>query len=120
MLESVQSGLSVNRNTFQNFFSHFVEHFGGEVLPEVHTVPYADFLFRNDLIVSELKTLEEDKTADHAKKLQALAWDWNRRGLIRAFGRELLGVRQDLISRSPSADHIGADCMSPHTARRSF
>lgn len=76
----------MNKNTFQNFFSQFVGHFGGEVLPEVHTVPYADFLFRSDLIVSELKTLEENKTSDHAKKLKALVVDWQRRGLLLAFG----------------------------------
>lgn len=86
MLELLWLGLFVNRNTFQNFFSRFVKHFGGDVLPEVHTVPFADFLFRHDLIVSELKTLEEDKTAEHARKLQALAKDWQRRGLFVAFG----------------------------------
>jgi hypothetical protein len=76
----------MNKNTFQNLFSQFVTNFGGEVLPEVHTVRSADFLFRSDLVVSELKTLEEDKTSDHAKKLQALVWDWQRRGLFLAFG----------------------------------
>ena len=76
----------MNKNTFQSFFSHFVKRFGGEILAEVHTVPYADFLFRDDLMVSELKTLEEDKTLDHAKRLQALARDWQRRGLFVAFG----------------------------------
>jgi hypothetical protein len=76
----------VNKNTFENFFSQFVKHFGGEVLPEVHTIPSADFRFPSDLVVSELKTLEEDKTLDHAKKLQALAWGWQRRGIFVAFG----------------------------------
>jgi len=85
MLELVVGVVPMNKNTFENFFSQFVEDFGGEVLPELHTVPSADFLFRSDLVISELKTLEEDKTSDHAKKLQALAWDWQRRGLLPAF-----------------------------------
>jgi hypothetical protein len=77
----------VNRNKFRHFFERFVPAFGGEVLAEVHSVPYADFLFRNDRIVSELKTLEEDKNTDHARKLQALTTDWMRRGLILGFGK---------------------------------
>jgi hypothetical protein len=38
----------VNRNNFRHFFERFVPVFGGEVLAEVHSVPYADFLFRDD------------------------------------------------------------------------
>jgi hypothetical protein len=76
----------VNRNKFRHFFERFVPAFGGEVLAEVHSVPYADFLFRDDRVVSELKTLEEDKNTDHARKLQALTTDWMRRGLILGFG----------------------------------
>jgi len=77
----------VNRNKFRYFFERFVPACGGEVLAEVHSVPYADFLFRDDRVVSELKTLEEDKNTDHARKLQALTADWMRRGLILGFGR---------------------------------
>ena len=80
-------GCPVNKNKFRHFFERFVTDFGGEVLAEVHSVPYADFLFRGNRIVSELKTLEEDKSLDHARKLQALAWNWLRRGLVMAFGR---------------------------------
>jgi hypothetical protein len=37
--------------------------------------------------VSELKTLEQDKEAEHAKKIQELSLDWRRRGLLRGYGR---------------------------------
>jgi len=77
----------VDKNKFEHFFQRFVSGFGGEVLPEVHSVPCADFLFRGDGIISELKTLEEDKSLEYARKLQALSSDWLRRGLIVGFGR---------------------------------
>jgi hypothetical protein len=76
----------VDKNRFEKLFQHFVSDFGGEVLPEVHSVPYADFLFRGDGVVSELKTLEEDKSADYERKLQALSADWMRRRLILGYG----------------------------------
>jgi hypothetical protein len=87
-------GCPVDKNKFRHFFERFVTDFGGEVLAEVHSVPYADFRFRGDQIVSELKTLEEDRSGDHARKLQALAWDWQRRGLVTAFGTVQLSLPQ--------------------------
>ncbi|HET9406012.1 MAG TPA: hypothetical protein VFO39_02130 [Candidatus Sulfotelmatobacter sp.] len=48
---------------------------------------YADYLFSADRIVAELKTLEEDKSADHARKIHALSQDWLKRGLLIGFGR---------------------------------
>src|SRR5947208_2873993 len=88
-------GCPVDKNKFRHFFfERFVTDFGGEVLAEVHSVPYADFLFRDNRIVSELKTLEEDRSWDHARKLQALAWDWQRRGLVTAFGTVQISLPQ--------------------------
>jgi hypothetical protein len=84
----------VKKNKFQHFFERFVADFGGEVLAEVHSVPYADFLFRSDRIVSELKTLEEDRALEHAKKVQELVWDWQKRGLFIAFGRVRINIQQ--------------------------
>ena len=73
-------------------FERFVKDFGGEVLLEVNSVRYADFLFQSDKIVTEFKTLEEDKTLDHAKKIHDLAHDWRRRGLLYAFGTVTLSL----------------------------
>ena len=75
-------------------FEQFVADFGGDVLPEVHSVRYADFLFRSDNIVSELKTLEEDKAAEHATKLQQLSRNWQKRGLVRGYGNFRINLQQ--------------------------
>jgi hypothetical protein len=74
-------------NDFEEMFGDFVKSFGGEVLPEFKDAPCADYLFRNDNIVAELKTMERDMWVAHATKVQALFDNWMRRGLIRGYGR---------------------------------
>jgi hypothetical protein len=76
----------MHRGGFHHLFEQFVSKFGGEVLPEVHVVRYADFLFRPDHVVAELKTLEEDKEAEHNRRLLELSYEWSRRGLLHIIG----------------------------------
>jgi hypothetical protein len=71
---------------FESLFKQFVTEFGGEVLPELRDAKCADFLFRKQNIVAELKTLETDARQKHAQKMQALIESWRNRGLLVAFG----------------------------------
>jgi hypothetical protein len=77
----------MNKNRVRHLFERFVSDFGGEVLAEILSVPFADFLFRDDQIVSELKTLEEDKLTEYSRELQRLTESWMQQGLIYGFGR---------------------------------
>ena len=78
-------------------FNEFVTSHGGELaeklIPDNNGVKRADYLFRSPPIIAELKCLEQPvDVAAHARELQLLADDWQRRGLIRIFGK----VRLDL------------------------
>lgn len=55
---------SKKHNPFELFFQCFVQDFGGEVLPESTKGHVADYLFRDQNIVGELKTLTVDQTND--------------------------------------------------------
>lgn len=77
---------------FEGHFRRFVQGCGGELIPEAD-VERADFLFPKDDVVAELKTLQEDARLEHAQKLQALANDWSRRGLVRAYGRVVFSLQ---------------------------
>lgn len=78
---------------FEGHFQDFVRGFGGVVLPETDTES-ADFLFSQDNVVSELKTLEEEARLEHTRKLQALADGWMKRGLLIGFGRFQISLQQ--------------------------
>jgi hypothetical protein len=64
-----------------------VQAFGGELgenlRPTVNSPKNADYVFRKDDIIAELKCLENDLfTLAHAQKLGVLVQDWARRGFI--------------------------------------
>lgn len=54
---------------FEALFKCFVKEFGGEVLPETSEAKIADYLFRKQNIVAELKCLVIDQTAPMNIKL---------------------------------------------------
>ena len=72
-------------NGFEDVFGRFVQSIGGEIVPR-GVDESADYLFRPEKVVVELKTLVEDSTLAYAKKLYPLTNDWQRRGLVRGFG----------------------------------
>jgi hypothetical protein len=70
----------------------FVQSVGGETIPEFNDARCADFLFREQNVVAELKTLEEEARQEHSRKLQDLVNDWIRRGLIAVYGRTSIAL----------------------------
>ena len=60
---------------FEALFRKFVKEFGGEVLPEPSDAKIADYLFRNQNIVAELKCLVCDQTAPMNNKLTQVVKD---------------------------------------------
>jgi hypothetical protein len=66
-------------NPFECFFRGFVEDFGGEVLSEAQEGSTADYFFRSQDIVAELKTLTVDQTDDINRKLTPRVLEWIRK-----------------------------------------
>ena len=64
------------KNEFEAVFSEFVTEFGGEVLPELSDTKTADYLFREENIVAELKCLMRNQTEDMNNKVARVAHDW--------------------------------------------
>lgn len=60
---------------FEELFRDFVKGFGGEVLPEPSDTKIADYLFRKENIVAELKCLVLDQTAPMNTKLTQVVKD---------------------------------------------
>lgn len=79
-------------NGFEDVFGQFVQSIGAEIVPR-GVEESADYLFRPEKVVVELKTLVEDSTLAHAKKLYPLTNDWQRRGLVRGFGTFAVELR---------------------------
>jgi hypothetical protein len=76
----------------------FVQEFGGklirELIPNVNPDKNADYLFDSPLVVAELKCVERGGfTIEDKAKLDELAKDWMRRGLIQVFGRTVINLR---------------------------
>jgi hypothetical protein len=67
------------RNPFEPVFHSFISQFGGEVLEEASTSKTADYLFRKQNIVAELKCLMEDQTAAVNQKVNRMVQKWNGR-----------------------------------------
>lgn len=67
------------KNKFEGVFSDFVTEFGGEVLPEPADNKIADYFFRKQNIVAELKCLMEDQTDNMNKKVTPIIQDWVRK-----------------------------------------
>lgn len=61
---------------FEDSFRTFVEEFGGEVLPEPSDAKSADYLFRKQNIVAELKCLVQDQTVKVNQKLNPVVNAW--------------------------------------------
>jgi hypothetical protein len=67
------------KNEFEAVFSEFVADFGGEMLPEPSDAKIADYLFRKQNIVAELKCLMCDQTEEMNKKVTRVAQEWYRK-----------------------------------------
>jgi hypothetical protein len=81
-----------DQEAFETVFGRFIEAIGGEILAE-GPEETADFLFRVEKIVVELKTLQRDSRDEHAKKLAALMATWAKRGLLWVIGRTVVNLR---------------------------
>jgi hypothetical protein len=57
------------QDEFEALFRSFVKEFGGEILPEPCDTKIADYLFRSQNIVAELKCLVVDQTAEMNNKV---------------------------------------------------
>src|SRR5216683_1890469 len=77
---------------FEQAFGRFVQSIGGEIVPRC-AQESADYIFRAEKVVAELKTLEEDSLPSHVQKLSALFENWQRRGLIRVFGTATIDIQ---------------------------
>src|ERR1700731_1250965 len=66
-------------NPFEAVFHDFIRHFGGEVLPEAPDGRTADYLFREQKIIAELKTMTVDQTEDADRKLTPYVEEWARK-----------------------------------------
>src|SRR5215469_8792640 len=66
------------KNEFEQIFRDFVSWLGGEVLPEPSNTKTADYVFRKQNVVAELKCLMEDQTDAMNKKLTQVVQDWWR------------------------------------------
>jgi len=64
----------------------------GQVVPRGQKQS-ADYLFRQEKVVVELKTLLEDATPAHVRKLSALTNNWMNKGLVRGYGRLILNLQ---------------------------
>jgi hypothetical protein len=87
-------------NPFESFFHEFVKDFGGEVLPEAQDGYTADYFFRSQGIVAELKTLTIDQTEEMDRKLTPRVLEWVRKNgqMPRGFtqGREYSVAFKDM------------------------
>jgi hypothetical protein len=82
-----------NKPDFEAVFARFIERIGGEILatgPEES----ADFMFRRDRIVVELKTLQQDQRDEHVRKLTVLINTWTQKGQLRICGTPVISLRK--------------------------
>lgn len=102
-------------------FNEFVKEFGGELVSELVgknlTFDNADYLFRNEAVVAELKCLEKDtfRAEEHKRKLNELYKKWLREGTIKplGFGRFVINT-QDLPLK---CQHDVANLVKPPVER---
>jgi hypothetical protein len=64
------------KNDFEVAFKQFVTGFGGEVLLETSDSKVADYLFREQNIVAELKCLMQDQTDAMNQKVVQITLEW--------------------------------------------
>jgi hypothetical protein len=67
------------QNTFEPLFRDFVKDFGGDILPESNNSQTADYFFRSQNIVGELKCLMKDQTGTVNSKVAELVRDWAKK-----------------------------------------
>ena len=79
--------MAKKHNPFEAIFHEFVADFGGEVLPEAAQGYTADYYFRKQDVVAELKCLTVDQSKDINSKLTPLVVEW-----IKKTGRRPPGV----------------------------
>ncbi len=65
----------------------------------------ADYIFRNDNVIAELKTLKQVFTPEYYQQLNALAKSWISRRIILVFGMNKISFR-----RLPTVCQQGFDC----------
>jgi len=87
-----RSNIKEMPNHFETIFCRFIESIGGDVVA-CSEEESADFVFREDKVVIELKTIERDQRFEHAQRLGALANDWGKRGRIRVHGTTVLDLQ---------------------------
>lgn len=80
-------------------FNEFVKTFGGELVSEIvgkePSFPNADYLFREDCVIAELKCLQKNflTGAVYQKKIDKLYNSWIREGLISPMSRRTIDSR---------------------------
>jgi hypothetical protein len=82
------------KNAFETAFREFVPEIGGQLIPTTPGAHSADFLFPQDDVIAELKTLLEDARREYDTKMRFLVHDWQRRGLILAYGTVIISLRE--------------------------
>src|ERR1700735_2510765 len=71
----------------ESTFDEFVPTVSGEKIPRVNDRQRADYLFRSDSVIAELKCIERDiDMPTYAEKLTARMRDWQRAGFFRIYG----------------------------------
>lgn len=83
----------------QPIIDPFVRDFGGEVIADlignVNPPRNADYLFRTDGVIAELKSLETNSFGESFRgKMRALMADWQRRRLLIVYGRTQVQIRR--------------------------
>lgn len=73
------------KKNFEDVFGAFVRSIGGEIVPR-GAYRSADYIFRADKIVIELKTLQKDSLPTHVRELSELVERWKKKGLVRGYG----------------------------------
>ncbi|MEJ1378148.1 MAG: hypothetical protein RPU32_09295 [Candidatus Sedimenticola sp. (ex Thyasira tokunagai)] len=80
----------------ESAFADFVREFGGEVLedtlPKSPDFKNADYLFRDEQVVAELKRFSDDKSSDQniQNKIQKLFDGWMEEGIVIGYGRMVI------------------------------
>lgn len=69
-------------NDFESIFQEFVISFGGELLPATSDTKMADYLFRKQNVLAELKCLMQDQTDSMNKKVSDVVLEWVKRNKV--------------------------------------
>jgi hypothetical protein len=90
----------VNRTPLQSIVDPFVKSVGGEIVAEFieqnpqHAPTQADYFFRRENVILELKALETPSFGDsYVRKLNDLTNSWVERGMFIAYGTVRIDIR---------------------------